>query len=94
MEDDGADESCVAHTNQRTVSERFYRDHGDTASKYPSKYPIYTIYHYTNWDHFYLIFGLIFFSSGLMFRPTSRKVLAAPWQQCKPAEYEEKKNLK
>jgi hypothetical protein len=37
-EDDGADESCVAHTNQRTVSERFYRDHGDSASKYPSKY--------------------------------------------------------
>jgi hypothetical protein len=35
-EDDGADESCVAHTNQGTVSERFYRDHGDSASKYPS----------------------------------------------------------
>jgi hypothetical protein len=35
-EDDGADESCVAHDNQQTVSERFYRDHGDSASKYPS----------------------------------------------------------
>ncbi len=25
----------MAHNNQRTVSERFYRDHGDSASKYP-----------------------------------------------------------
>jgi hypothetical protein len=40
LEDDGgAEKSCVAHNNQRTVSERFYRDHGDSASKYPSKYP-------------------------------------------------------
>ncbi len=37
LEDDGgAEKSCVAHNNQRTVSERFYRDHGDSASKYPS----------------------------------------------------------
>jgi hypothetical protein len=37
MEDDGgAEKSCVAHNNSRTVSERFYQDHGDSASKYPN----------------------------------------------------------